>query len=94
MPQLFPFTKTSEIPCVIPIEEKMYQDSNYRAVIEGYNPILKEIEVYNSIITNTVTNTVYKNRQFGVGIHAGIGYAGSGFTPYIGVGVNCNLIGF
>ena len=78
---------SAEIAFVLPIEEKTYQDSNYKAVIEGYKPVLKEIEIYNSIITNTV----YKNKRFGIGIHAGIGYTGSGFSPYIGVGINYKL---
>lgn len=41
----------------LPIEEKVYQDSTYRAVISGYKPSLDSIEVYNktTIITKTVT---------------------------------------
>ena len=85
-------TDSIEVTFVLPIEQKTYQDSNYKAVINGFKPNLISLELYPKTVT--VTNTVYKNKRFGVGIHTGIGYTGNGFSPYIGIGINYKLFDF
>lgn len=37
---------TDSILVYLPFERKVYEDSTYRAVISGYQPILEEIDVY------------------------------------------------
>jgi hypothetical protein len=79
----------------VPIEQKEYKTDDYRAVIEGYNPELLELDIYRQTqyINTTETRIVIKNNRWSVGIQGGIGYAGK-FTPYIGVGVQYNLFSF
>lgn len=37
---------TDSILVYLPFESKVYEDSTYRAVISGYQPVLEEIDVY------------------------------------------------
>lgn len=85
-----------------PIVQQTYKDSTFYAVVEGVEvygrkPILKYHETYNTTITNTITNTDYKNHRFGVGIHAGLGVVITDpvrVAPYIGAGISYNFITF
>lgn len=80
----------------LPIERKVYETGFYRAVIEGYKPQLLEMSVFpeTKLITNTEIRTVRKNPRFGLGIQAGYGFNGSKLKPYVGVGVQYNIITF
>ena len=64
---------TSNVQVEIPIEQKTYRDSNYLAVVSGFQPNLDYIEVYNQTTTITTTNVVtYRPLvSFGVGATAG-----------------------
>ena len=78
----------------IPREEKIYQDSTYRAVVSGYLPSLDSISVYQATKYITITREPPKKR-WGVGVQAGATYLPkAGFTPYVGVGVSYNLLTF
>ena len=78
----------------IPIERKTYITDTYRAVIEGYKPKLCEIETYsNSVhITESAPRTRSRHRRWGAGIQAGYGITSTGLQPYIGIGIQYNLI--
>lgn len=82
------------VEVVVPITQRVYGDSTYRAYVSGYRPRLDSIFVYPR--TRYVTTTVKeKNRRWGIGLQAGYGYApGSGMSPYIGIGVSYNLFMF
>ena len=73
----------------IPIEEKEYKSEEYRAVIGGYNPYLKIIEVYPRTQIVNATETITKRKRWGVslGVQAGYGMTPVGTQPYAGVGV-------
>lgn len=73
----------------IPIEEKEYKSEEYYAVIGGYNPYLKSIEVYPKTSYITTTETVTKRKRWGVslGVQGGYGFTPKGWQPYAGVGV-------
>ena len=77
-------------------EQKVYEDSLYRAVISGVHPSLDTIAVFprHSVITINTVNTVegQKNRHWGLGVHSGYGVSGDGFTPYIGIGISYNIL--
>lgn len=65
----------------LPIEEKYYSETGkYEAWISGVNPSLDKINVFNKIeyktVTNTTTNTVYKD--------AWKGYIGADITTFDG----------
>lgn len=79
----------------IPIIQKVYVDTLYRAYVSGYNVNL------DSIFVNRVTDYVYetkvipaKMKRFNLGVQAGYGYTPKGFQPFIGVGVTYSLFSF
>lgn len=78
----------------LPREYLVYKDSTYRAVVSGIEPRLDSIEIYRPTITNTITKTVVQKRKtrWGLGLQAGYGYNGKDFKPYIGIGVQYNVI--
>lgn len=85
----------------IPITQKVYEDSLYRAYVSGYRPSLDSLILFPRHDITTVTNgyTYPKPRQkrWGIGIHVGYGMTMSRtpqFTPYIGFGISYNLITF
>lgn len=73
----------------IPITQKEYKDSFYRAWISGYNAKLDSIEIYNR--TKVITEHIYiqsKRKRWGLGLQAGYGYLTG---AYIGIGVSYSL---
>lgn len=74
----------------IPIEEREYKGKDYRAVVGGYNPYLKSIEVYPTTEYITKTETVTKRKRWGVsiGLQGGYGITPKGWQPYAGLGVS------
>lgn len=82
----------------LPIEQRIYEDSTYRAVVSGYRPSLDEIQVYQKTITNTITETVtqYKRAKgwgigFAAGASAGYYYTPSGWQPGAGGGITVGV---
>lgn len=79
----------------LPITQKTYEDSTYKAWVSGYMPTLDSIQVYQPVttITKTITNTEihYKTKHWGVGIQVGAGITPSRVEPYVGVGVTYNI---
>lgn len=79
---------------IVPIEQKVYEDSAYRAYISGYMPNL------DSLIITMPQQTVYireKKRSWDVGLQIGYGInvaSGVRFSPYIGIGVTYRLFSF
>lgn len=85
----------------IPITQKVYEDSLYRAYVSGYNPSLDSLIIFPQHDITTITNnyTCPKPRQkrWGIGIHVGYGVTIANtpqFAPYIGFGISYNLINF
>lgn len=89
----FPIKKDS-VTVEIPITQKTYTDSTYTAWVSGYEPCLDSIQVYPRTEYKTITNTikVQDTKRWGIGIQGGVGYGKGGFTPYIGVGIQYNII--
>ena len=79
----------------LPIAQKTYEDSTYKAWVSGYMPTLDSIRIYQPVttITKTITNTEirYKIKHWGVGIQIGAGITPSRVEPYVGVGVTYNI---
>ena len=75
-------------------QEVTYKDSTYTAVVGGIEPYLKSIEIYPKTIYvyNNTTTTIKVRSRFGLGVQAGYGYGKNGLQPYVGVGVQYNLI--
>ena len=81
------------VRAVVPITQKVYADSTYKAWVSGYNPRLDSIQVYRQTIVTTKTETVVRKRRIGIGVQAGYGYGFryGGFEPYVGLGVSWNF---
>ena len=75
-------------------QEVIYKDSTYTAVVGGIEPYLKSIEIYPKTIyvNNNTTTTIKVRSRFGLGVQIGYGYGRNGLQPYVGVGVQYNLI--
>ena len=75
-------------------QEVIYKDSTYMAVVGGIEPYLKSIEIYPKTIyvNNNTTTTIKVRSHFGLGVQAGYGYSRNGLQPYVGIGVQYNLI--
>lgn len=78
----------------VPIVEREYRDSSYRAQVSGpqvgeYGPALDWIETYD----RTTTHEVQRLRRSRFAVTAGVGmaYTSKGFQPYVGAGVGVVL---
>ena len=73
----------------IPIEAKEYKSEEYYAIVEGYNPRLKSIEVYPRTAYINTTETIKQRKRWGVsvGVQGGYGFTPKGWQPYAGVGI-------
>lgn len=78
----------------LPREYLVYKDTTYRAVVSGVQPRLDSIEIYRKNFTTTVTKyvEVKKLSRWGLGLQAGYGFDGKKLRPYVGAGVQYNLI--
>ena len=74
----------------LPIESREYKSEEYYAIVEGYNPMLKYIEVYPRTSYITTTETIKQKKRWGVslGVQGGYGFTPKGWQPYAGVGVS------
>ena len=84
----------------LPRETKVYEDTRYRAEVSGYQPSLDRIDIFTQtqVLTTDVTQVVKRKTRWGLGISAGYGVAinvaDQAFrpAPYIGVGIQYNLV--
>lgn len=80
----------------VSIEEISYKGEDYDLTIGGYKPYLKNLIVFPRTIevTNTKIQTIKKTNRFGIGIQTGYGIIGNDMLPYIGIGIQYNIISF
>ena len=64
---------TDSILVYLPFERKVYEDSTYRAVISGYQPVLEEIDVY---AKETIIYRENTSPMFSPYVSGGIGFGG------------------
>ncbi len=84
----------------LPRETKIYEDARYRAEVSGYQPSLDRIDIFTQtqVVTKDVTQVVKRKTRWGIGISAGYGVAINTTdqtfkpAPYIGVGIQYNLV--
>ncbi len=68
---------TVKVPVLVPIERKVYETEDYRAVVSGFRPNLDSMEIFSrtKVITRSVeTATAAKRRWIRFGIGVGVGY--------------------
>lgn len=78
----------------LPREYMVYKDTSYRAVVSGVQPRLDSIEIFQRTYTNTITKTIKvpDRKRWGFGIQAGAGYDGKKVRPFVGLGVQYDLV--
>lgn len=85
------------VPVLVPISRNVYEGEDYRAVVSGFRASLDTLNIFRK--TQTVTNTVVqrvevpgKPKRWGIGVSAGYALTPQGMKPYVGVGVQYDLI--
>lgn len=90
--------KSDSMAVAIPIEQKVYEDSTYRAVVSGYRPNLDYMEIYqrNEYVVQTIQPVGNGDRLTPVAIHLGVGVAATprGVQPCVSVSVGVDLYRF
>ena len=77
----------------LPISQKVYQDSTYKAYVSGYDAKLDSINVYQRQSIVTVIERT-KPKHWHLGISTGVGANHKGFTPYVGLGITYSIWSF
>lgn len=87
-----PLLSTDSVEVELPITQKVYGDSTYRAWVSGYRPSLDSIEVYRKTVTIERT-LVQKPKRWSIGVTGGYGYGLLHGRPdvFVGVGVSYRL---
>lgn len=72
----------------IPITQRVYEDSTYRAYVSGFDARLDSIYIYPQTKIVTIKE---KPKRWHLSVSAGYGITPKGFQPYIGLGVSFNF---
>ena len=81
---------------VIPITQKVYEDSTYTAYVSGYKASLDSLIMRMPNTTTTIVKTDERSR-WSISVHGGYGLTLTKqprFEPYIGIGISYNLYTF
>lgn len=76
---------------VIPITQKVYEDSTYKAYVSGYKASLDSFYIYPQTKVITIRE---QPQRWHIGITAGYGVTAKGLEPYIGIGISYSIIAF
>lgn len=83
--------RSDSVKVQIPISQKVYEDTLYRAYVSGYEPNLDSITIKQR--TTYITHTIRdKESRFRIGLQAGYGLTPKGMQPYVGVGLSYRLV--
>lgn len=83
-------TLMREVVVSLPREERVYEDSTFRAVVSGYRPSLDTMQVFQRHSVFKVTERITPPR-WSLGLQGGVGVTPKGIQPYIGVGISYRL---
>ena len=84
--------RNDTIVAVLEREQVMWEDSLARIYASGINPEVDSVFHYRTekVINHIIP--VKTNPRWGVGIQGGVGVGKDGVTPYVGVGVQYNIL--
>ena len=84
--------RNDTIYAVLEREQVMWEDSLARIYASGINPEVDSVMHYRTekVIGHIIP--VKANPRWGVGLQGGVGVGKSGVTPYVGVGVQYNIL--
>ena len=86
-------SESDSVAVEIPITQKVYEDSLYKAWVSGFHASLDSIRLYNRTNTITITKTIRKKWSLGLGAGVSLGTDGR-LTPGITLSVQRSLIDF
>lgn len=73
----------------VPIEQKVYSDSNYTAWVSGYHPRLDSISItHQEVSFHKLVNNSKGSKRLYLGIQVGYGITPRGMQPYLGLGAS------
>lgn len=76
----------------VPIEQRVYEDSTFKAYVSGFRPSLDSIEIMRPRTEIRIRERVeQKPPRWSLGIQGGYGVTPKGVQPYIGIGVAYRL---
>lgn len=75
------------VEVVVPITEKTYEDSTYKAVVRGYNPELVSLDIYRQQTTVYGQQTRKPKVVVSAGVYGGFGSKGADYGLGVMVGV-------
>ena len=82
-------TLDDTIDVILPLEEKVYEDSTFRAVISGFKPSLKELTIYPTTTTISEKKLIRtKEKGFKLRPSIGIGYGLINREPDLWIGIS------
>lgn len=86
-------TVRDTVSVILPVTQKMYQDSAYTAWVSGYDVSLDSLKL--AMRHDVVTVTKYKSpSRWNLGVSAGCGITPKGAQPFIGIGISYSLVNF
>lgn len=83
-------TLMRDVVVSLPKEERVYEDSTFRAVVSGYRPSLDTMQVYQRRSVVKVTEREAPPR-WSLGLQGGVGVTPKGVQPYLGIGITYRL---
>lgn len=84
--------RNDTIIAVLEREQVMWEDSLARIYASGINPQVDSVMHYRTEKFINHIIPVKVNPRWGVGIQGGVGVGKGGLTPYVGVGVQYNIL--
>lgn len=81
--------KTDSVEVIVPITQRVYEDSTYKAVVRGYNPELVSLDMYTKATYYPlyIKQKVQPKIVVSAGIYGGFGWKGADYGLGITVGV-------
>lgn len=81
----------------LPVEQKVYKDSDYVAYVSGVMPSLDSLSIFRRRETVTIRETITRRERaprLSVGVQAGYGFGLSSrrVEPYVGLGVTWRVV--
>lgn len=74
------------VTVAVPLSLYKFEESDFRAEIEGFGVNLRSIEVFPQTIYQTASSP-----RWGVGVQLGVTMSPNGISPYLGVGVQYTI---
>lgn len=76
----------------LPRESVHYGDSLFDAWVSGYRPALDSLRLYPTTQIVTRMEVVKTKPRWSAGVQVGVGASREGLSPYVGIGVQYNLL--